>query len=119
MAHSRAGSEASPEDLAEGNQQMDDLQTPTTVEELARHKLQQAGVDVEALHEASQDADADHDALNETPDEAPDETPMDVPFGLTGATFLCNALQYAVFLGLTMIILMFIRIFTPTMLPIP
>jgi hypothetical protein len=36
-----------------------------------------------------------------------------IPFGVFGITFLVNLLQYAVFLGLSMIVLMLIRIFGP------
>jgi hypothetical protein len=41
------------------------------------------------------------------------EEPMPVPFGLMGVAFLCNVLQYAVFLGLTMVVLMLIHYFGP------
>jgi hypothetical protein len=36
-----------------------------------------------------------------------------VPFGVFGITFLINLLQYAVFLGFSMLVLMLIRIFGP------
>jgi hypothetical protein len=36
-----------------------------------------------------------------------------IPFGVFGVTFLVNLLQYAVFLGLSMLVLMLIRIFGP------
>jgi hypothetical protein len=39
------------------------------------------------------------------------EEPMPVPFGMMGVAFLCNILQYAVFLGLTMVVLMLIHYF--------
>jgi hypothetical protein len=44
---------------------------------------------------------------------------LDVPFGLAGAGFLCNVLQYALFLGLTMVVLIIIRVFMPLMMPVP
>ena len=50
-------------------------------------------------------------AANE--DGAEEEKEMDVPFGLLGASFLTNVLQYAVFLGVTMIVLIIIRVFMP------
>jgi hypothetical protein len=36
-----------------------------------------------------------------------------MPFGFLGISFLCHLTQYAVYLGLTMILLMIIRIFGP------
>lgn len=53
---------------------------------------------------------------NQHESEQPEEI-KGIPFGVAGANFLCNLLQYALFLGFTMIILMIIRIFMPTMLP--
>jgi hypothetical protein len=47
------------------------------------------------------------------------EEEMEVPFGLTGANFLCNVLQYAVFLGLTMVVLVIIRVFMPAAMNLP
>jgi hypothetical protein len=46
-----------------------------------------------------------------TRDEGAESKPM--PFGMIGITFLCNLMQYAVFLGFTMLALMLIRIFGP------
>jgi hypothetical protein len=51
--------------------------------------------------------------------EQENEESMDVPFGLLGANFLTNVLQYAVFLGLTMLVLIILRIFMPQMMPTP
>ena len=49
-----------------------------------------------------------HEGKNESNESLP------MPFGIMGAAFLCNVLQYAVLLGLSMIILMLIRILGPS-----
>jgi hypothetical protein len=41
------------------------------------------------------------------------EEPKPMPFGLLGISFLLNLTQYAVLVGLTMLLLMLIRIFAP------
>ena len=42
-----------------------------------------------------------------------EETPLGVPFGWFGITLLLNILQYTVLLGLTMVVLIIIRVFMP------
>jgi hypothetical protein len=48
---------------------------------------------------------------NTDSNESAQDKPM--PFGMFGITFLCNLMQYATFLGFTMLVLMLIRIFGP------
>jgi hypothetical protein len=42
-----------------------------------------------------------------------EEEPLPMPFGVLGISFLSTLTSYAVYLGVTMLILMIIRIFMP------
>ena len=46
-------------------------------------------------------------------EEVEDEEVKGVPFGAIGATILTNILQYSLLLGISMVILIIIRIFMP------
>ena len=59
----------------------------------------------------------------QSPDQLPDaqpEQPADpveadkpMPFGVLGISFLCSLLQYAAFVGFSMLVLMLIQMFAP------
>jgi hypothetical protein len=56
---------------------------------------------------------ADDNVMGGQAEQEAQEEPMGVPFGWFGITLLLNILQYTVFLGLTMVILIIIRVFMP------
>jgi hypothetical protein len=66
--------------------------------------------------EPSANDDAADNMQDEVSEDGENEKELDVPFGLLGASFLCNLLQYAVFLGLTMVVLIIIRVFMPMLM---
>ncbi len=63
---------------------------------------------------AEQDADNEAATVPE-----PEESPLGVPFGWFGITLLLNILQYTVLLGLTMVVLIILRMFMPANMPNP
>lgn len=79
----------------------------------------QASGQLEKLEVDKEEGAADGENYENGQEAAQEDKILDVPFGLTGAGFLCNVLQYAVFLGLTMVVLIIIRVFMPLMMPVP
>lgn len=75
--------------------------------------------------EASEEAEHQHEATGQTKEDSAVEEAGEaeetkgIPFGFLGGTFLLNVLQYTLFLGLTMLLLIIIRLLAPESMRLP